>query len=83
MVKFACSAWAAQSSQVQIPGADPAKLVKPCCNGLYIKWRKMGTDVSSKTIFLKQQEEDWQQLLAQGQYSSHTKKNAKDTKSHS
>ena len=31
-----------------------------------------GIDVSSETIFLKQKEEDWQQMLAQGQCSSHT-----------
>ena len=29
-------------------------------------------DVSSGTIFLKRKEEDWQQMLAQGQPSSHT-----------
>ena len=34
------------------------------------KKRKIGTDVSSGTIFLKQKEEDWQQMLAQGQSSS-------------
>ena len=31
VVKFACSAWVAQSSQVQIPGVDLAPLVRPCC----------------------------------------------------
>ena len=36
------------------------------------KKRKIGTDVSSVTIFLKQKEEDWHQMLAQGQSSSHT-----------
>ena len=35
---------------------------------------KIGTDVSSMAIFVKQKEEDWQQMLAQGQSSSHTKK---------
>ena len=30
-----------------------------------MKWRKIGTNVSSATIFLKQKEEDWQQTLAQ------------------
>ena len=40
----------------------------------HIKQRKIGTDVSSVTVFLKQKEEDWQQMLAQGQSSSHTQK---------
>ena len=43
----------------------------PCCSGdPHTKWRKTGTDVSSGTIFLKQKEEDWQQMLAQGESSS-------------
>ena len=32
----------------------------------HIKWRKMGTDVSSGPVFLSKKEEDWQQMLAQG-----------------
>ena len=36
----------------------------------HIGWRKIGTDVRSVTIFLKQKGEDWQQTLAQGQSSS-------------
>ena len=36
----------------------------------YKKQRKVGTDVSSGTILLKQKEEDWQQGLVQGQSSS-------------
>ena len=39
-----------------------------------IKQRTMGTNVSSVTVFLKQKEEEWQQMLAQGQSSSHTQK---------
>ena len=39
---------------------------------------KTGTDDSSGTIFLKQKEEDWQQMLAQGQSSSQ-KQNQKNT----
>ena len=34
----------------------------------------IGTDVSSGRIFLKQKEEDWQQMLAQGKSSSAKKK---------
>ena len=37
----------------------------------HIKYGKIGTDVS--LIFLKQKEEDWQQLLAQGQSPSQKK----------
>ena len=36
----------------------------------HIQKRKSATDVSSETTFLKQKEEDWQQMLAQGQSSS-------------
>ena len=32
----------------------------------HIKWRKMGTDVSSGPVFLSKKEEDWQWMLAQG-----------------
>ena len=72
-VKFAHSALVAQGSQVQIPGTDPGPLVRPCCSSIpFTKQRKTGTDVSSVTIFLKQKEGDWQQILAQGQSSSHT-----------
>ena len=46
-------------------------LIRPSCGSIpHIKQRKMGTDVSSATIFLKQKEEDWQQSLAQDQSSS-------------
>ena len=34
----------------------------------------MGTDISSQTLFLKQKEDDWQQVLAQGQSSAPKKK---------
>ena len=39
-----------------------------------MKQRKIGTDVSSRTIFLKQKEEDWQWMLAQGQSFSPKKR---------
>ena len=72
MVKFTCSASEAQASQVWIPGTDVAPLVKPCCGSIpHEIERKIGTDVGSATISLKQKkEEDWQQILAQGQSSS-------------
>ena len=34
VVKFACSASAAQGSQVRIPGADLALVIKPHCGGI-------------------------------------------------
>ena len=50
-------------------------LIKPCCGGIpHTKQRKISTDVSSGTIFLKQKEEGWQQMLAQGQFSSPNKR---------
>ena len=36
----------------------------------HTKWRRIGRDVSSVAVFLKQKEEDWQQMLAQSQSSS-------------
>ena len=48
-------------------------LINPCCGSHPgRKQRKTGTNVGSGTIFLKQKEGDWQQILAQGQSSSHT-----------
>ena len=67
MVKFTCSASVAKGSQVQILGVDLAPLAKPHWGGIPHKMRKVGTDVNSATIFLKQKEEDCQQMLAQGQ----------------
>ena len=52
----------------------PSTLIKPSVAAAYLKERKTGTDVSSATIFLKQKEKDWQQMLAQGQSSSQEKK---------
>ena len=40
----------------------------------YIQKIKIGINVSSGTIFLKQKEEDWQQMLAQGPSSSSKQK---------
>ena len=44
---------------------------QPRCGGIaHTKQRKTSTDVSSGTLFLKQEEEDWQRMLAQGDFSS-------------
>ena len=72
MVKFVHSVVVAQGSRVQIPGIDlhAAPQAMLWQHPKY-KIEEDGTDVSSATIFLKQKEEDWQQmLLAQGQSSS-------------
>ena len=73
VVKFSHLALAAQGSQFRILGTDLASLARHAVMAPNIKQRKTGTDVTSATIFLKQQEEDWQQILAQGQSSSKKK----------
>ena len=56
-------------------GHRPTPLIKTCCGGVtHEKWRKIGTDVSSATVLLKQKEEDWQHMLAEGQSSSQKNK---------
>ena len=55
------------SIQKFLPGAS----WWPCYGSIaHTKWRSIGMDVSSVTIFLKQKEKDRQQMLAQGQSSS-------------
>ena len=50
-------------------------LINSCCGSVpHTKWRRTGTDISSATIFLKQKEEDRQEMLAQGQSFSPNKK---------
>ena len=59
MVKFACSTLVAQGLQVQIPGTDPQTAHQVLLRQQsHIKWKEIGTDVSSVTIFLKQKEKD-------------------------
>ena len=79
MVKFTHSTLVAVSLQVWIPGTDLTPLVKSHCGGVTHKAEEDGIDVSSATIFLKQKEEDWQPMLAQGQSSSQKTKNLKLT----
>ena len=78
VVKFTHPALAARVLQIWIPGADLALLSKPCWAASHIKWRKIDRDVSSVSVFLKEKEEDWQQMLAQGQPSSKKKKTRKE-----
>ena len=68
VVKFTCQASVGRGSQVPILGADLAPLIKPCCGGIPHKVEEDGTEVSTATIFLKQKEEDWQEMLPQGQF---------------
>ena len=53
VVKFVISTLVAWDSLVRILGWTYTLLIKPCCCGIpYTKQRKMGTDVSSGTIFV-------------------------------
>ena len=66
VVRFMHSAFMAWGSHVRIPGVDlhivhQAMLWR---HPTYKKWWKFGKDVSSATIFLKQKEENWQQMLS-------------------
>ena len=71
-VKFVRSASAARGSPVQIPGANTAPLgKKPCCgrHPTY-KVEEDGHRCELRVSLPQQKEEDWQQMLAQGQSSS-------------
>ena len=74
VVEFLRSALVPQGSRVQIPGMDlhTTHQVMLWQHPTYKKWRKIGTDVSSGLIFLKQkkEKEDWQWRLAKGKFSS-------------
>ena len=69
-----------------LAGPDPRcgsiqMLIKPCCGSVpHTKWRMIGTDVSSGTIFLRQKEENWQWILVWGQSSSPCKTKTKKKK---
>ena len=69
MVKVTCSALVAWGLWVQISGVDLRTTHQAMLwqHPTYKKYRKIGIDVSSETIFLKQKQEDWKQMLAQGQ----------------
>ena len=71
VVKFTCSALVASGLWVWIADTTHTPLIKPCCGSIpHIIQRKIATEVRSATVFLKQKEEDWQQMLAQGESSS-------------
>ena len=81
MVKFTHSTSVAWGLWVQIPGAD---LHTPHQAMLWrhptYKIEETDTNVSSGTVFLKQKEENWQQILAQGQSFLDTQKKIKGKK---
>ena len=78
MVEFTCSAWAAQGLQVQIPGADLCT-----AHQAMLWWHptyKIEEDrhrCELRDNLPQQREEDWQQMLAQGQSSSPQKNKIK------
>ena len=56
-----------QGSQVQIPGVDMAPLDKPCCGRHPTKKvEEDGHGCELRASLPQQEEEDWQQMLAQG-----------------
>ena len=66
-VKCARSALAAWGSLVRIPGADMAPLDKPCCGRRpTYKVEEDGHGCELRASLPQQNEEDWQQMLAQG-----------------
>ena len=70
VVKFSALCFSGLGFVSLDPGCRSTPLIKLCCGGdPHTKQRKTGTDVSSGPLFLKQKEEDWQQVLAQGQFS--------------
>ena len=75
VVTFTCSASAAWGLRVWILGPDLhiAHQTMLWWHPTYKKQKRIGTDLNSRTIFLKRkkrrEEEDWQQMLAQGQSS--------------
>ena len=53
VVGFTCSTSTAWGLGIWIPGSDYTLLIRPCCGGVpYTKYRKIGMDVNSGTIFL-------------------------------
>ena len=68
VVKFTCSTLAAQDWGVQILGVDMHN-----AHQAMLWWHPTYKTEEDGTVFLRQKEEDWQQMLAQGQYSSQKK----------
>ena len=81
MVRFACSTLTPRVCRFGSQAWTYTLLIKPCYGSVpHTKKRKIGTDVSSGAIFLKQTEKNWQQMLAQGESSSPKKKRKKEKK---
>ena len=60
VVNFAHSSLAAPGLRGSDPRHGPTHRSSSHAVAVYKKQRKIGTDVSSQIIFLKQKEEDWQ-----------------------
>ena len=60
------------------PGHGPTLLIKLCCGGIPCRRTRMtcnwGTQLCTGAVGRKKKEEDWQQMLAQGQSSSPKRK---------
>ena len=74
VVKFSTLLWWPAVQWFESQAWTHTPFIKPGCGSIPQTKQKIGTDVSSATIFLKQKEEDRQQMLAQGQSPSHTHK---------
>ena len=75
VVKFNAFCFASPGS---VPGCGPIPLIYqwPCCGGgSHTKRGRLARDVTLGQIFLSKKEEDWQQMLTQGESSSGEKKN--------
>ena len=64
VLKFKCCTLAARYSQVRSWAQIYTILIQPCCGGIpHTKWRKIGTDVSSGTVFLNRENKNPHTLL--------------------
>ena len=74
MVQFARSTSVVHGWQAWIPGVGLAPLIKPQCGGIPHKIEEDWHRCQLRANLPPEKEEDWLQMLAQGQSSSHTHK---------